>query len=485
MGWRMSHDSDRIIVCGGGLAGLSAAVTALQAGAKVTLIEKAPELGGTASVSGGLIWTFGDYEVARAKVPHGDPALQWLVFDSIDESRAWLQTLGVKLGPMEERVLEHGRGQSVEPAQMIEALAKRFSALGGETLLETALESLILSGGVVRGVRTLRDGRVAELPGGAVILATGGFQGNPELLARYVLNDPDNLILRANPWSTGDGFMAATQVGAAVSPGLDNFYGHALAAPPARYSRFQFRDVTQYHGSLSVALNLDGVRFADETGGPGEEALNQQLARQRGGRGVYIVDDDAMELHPNQGRETITRTILARARSVGGTVIEAATLEELCEGFPALGIPAERALASLREFNTVMESARADALKPGRLQHRKPLVKPPFHAVAVKAAITFTMGGLQIDERARVLWRAGGTSPFAQVPESRAYVDTERSVVAIGSDYRQMPIRGLYAAGNDAGNISHFGYMGGLASALTVGRTAGANATVLVQSSSE
>lgn len=481
----MSNDGDRIIVCGGGLAGLSAAVTALQAGAKVTLIEKAPALGGTTCLSGGLIWTFGDYESARAKVPDGDPALQWLVFDTIDESRAWLQTLGVKLGPMTAPVLEHGRGQIVEPAQMIDVLASQFSALGGETLLDTALESLICSGGVVRGVRTLRDGRIAELPGGAVILATGGFQGNHELLGRYVLDDPDNLVLRANPWSTGDGFIAAAQVGAAASPGLDNFYGHALAAPPARYSKFQFRDVTQYHGTLSVALNLDGVRFADETAGTGEEALNQQLARQRGGRGVYIVDDDAMERHPNQGTERITRSILARARSVGGTVIEAATLEALCKGLAPIGIPTDRALASLREFNTVMETGRADALKPGRLRHRNPLVKPPFHAVAVKAAITFTMGGLQIDERARVLWRAGGTSSFAEVPQSRAYADTDRSVVAIGSDYRQTPIRGLYAAGNDAGNISHFGYMGGLASALTVGRTAGANAALLVQSSTE
>lgn len=479
----MSNDDKRIIVCGGGFAGLSAAITALQAGAKVTLIEKSPAVGGTAAFSGGLIWTFADFDVLRAKLPDGDPALQWLVFDTIDESRDWLQSLGVKVGPMQVPVLEHGRGQSIEPAQMIETLAKQFAALGGELLLDTALESLICTGGVVCGARILRDGRITELRGGAVILATGGFQGNHELVGRYIVNDPDNLTLRANPWSTGEGFIAATAMGAAASPGLDNFYGHALTAPPARFTKFQFRDVTQYQGCLAVALNLDGVRFADETSGPGEEVLNQQLARQRRGRGVYIVDDETLDLHPAQGRETITRTILARARSVGGTVIEADTLEELCAGFPAIGIPAERALASLREFNAAMENGHADTLKPGRERHRKPLLKPPFHAVAVKAAITFTMGGLQIDERARVLWRAGGISPFAPVPDSRAYADTERPVVAIGTDYRQTPIRGLYAAGSDVGNISHFGYMGGLGPALTTGRAAGTNAARLVQSS--
>lgn len=475
----MDQNSKRIIVCGGGLAGLSAAVTVLENGAAVTLIEKAPELGGTTMVSGGLLWTFADYEELRAKVPCGDSALQWLVYDTIDESRAWLQQLGARLGPV-ERVLDHGRGQTVDPSQLIQVLADRFSALGGELLLETAIESLIASDGIVHGARTLKDGKLAELFGSAVILATGGFQGNHELLGRYVVRDPDNLALRAGPWSTGDALIAATRIGAAASPGLDSFYGHALAASPARYTKFQFRDISQYHGGLSVALNLHGERFADETDGTGEEALNQRLAHQPQGRGIYVVDHDAMEVHPVQGRDAITRTILERTRSAGGTVVEANTLEKLCQGLAASGVPAQRALSTLREFNAAMQNGRADELRPGRRRHRKPLARPPFRASVVQAAITFTSGGLQIDERARVLWRAGSTSSFAPVPTSRAYAETNGPAVVIGSDYRQMPIRGLYAAGNDTGNISHFGYMGGLAGALTTGRTAGREAAGLV-----
>lgn len=464
-----------LLVCGGGLGGLTTAVTALEQGARVTLIEKAPELGGTTVLSGGLLWTIADYDDVRAKVPHGDAALQWLVCDTLEAGRAWLAEMGATLGPL-ERVLGHGMGQSADPAQLIALLAERFTRLGGRLRLATALDSLLTEGGRVRGVSASHDGGLEEIAAGAVILATGGFQGNPELLARYVVRDPDNLALRSNPWSTGDAFIAATAIGAAASPGLDNFYGHAVAAAPARYRREQLRDVSQYHGAISVALNLDGARFADETEMTGEEALDQRLARQPQGRGVYIVDDSAMEMHPIQGRPSITRAIIGRARAAGGTVIEAATLEALCAALAPHGFPPGPCLASLHNFNRHIEEGRVDDLRPARLLHRRALRTPPFHAVVVQAAITFTMGGIAIDERTRVLRRSGSNSAFATAPVSRAYTQADGPVIAIGNDYRQSVIPGLYAVGCDAGNISHFGYMGGLATALTTGRMAGREA---------
>jgi len=467
-----------LLVCGGGLGGLSAAVTALENGARVTLIEKAPELGGTTVLSGGLLWTFAEYEAARAKIPHGDAALQWLVYEDIEPARAWLADMGATLGPVEP-VLFHGQGQSADPVQLIAILAARFTALGGTLRLATALESLLTDErGAVCGARVVCDGLYEDIAAAAVILATGGFQGNPELLARYVVRDPDNLLLRANPWSTGDAFLAATAIGAAASPGLDNFYGHAIAWG-ARYRREQLRDVSQYHGGLSVALNLDGERFADETDWTGEETLTQRLAREEKGRGVYIVDDTAMELQPIQGRPSITRSIIDRARAAGGVVLECASLEALCQALGEHGFPPQRCLASLREFNRHMEEGLADELRPSRQRHRTPLAVAPYRAVIVQAAITFTTGGLAIDEHTRVLRRAGSNSFFAGVPVERAYIDSAAQagpMLALGNDYRQTVIPGLYAVGCDAGNISHFGYMGGLSAALTTGRTAGRTA---------
>lgn len=472
-------DTDKaphVVVCGAGLAGLSAAVSALEHGARVTVCEKAPEPGGTTVLSGGLLWTIGDYDDARAKVPLGDAALQWLVLETIEDSRAWLQGMGARLGPL-ERVLEHGRGQTADPVQLIELLAARLQSSGGTLRLSCGLDSLLTGNGAVQGLRVAcADGQLEDIAADAVILATGGFQGNPELLARYVVRDPDNLLLRANAWSTGDGFLAATAAGAAASPGLDTFYGHALIAPPGRYGAKQLRDVSQYHGGLSVALNLDGVRFADEAELTGDESLNQRVAQQRGGRAVYIVDEDAMEQTPIQGRESITRSILQRARAAGGLVVQSDTLEGLCEAMATMGLPPQRALASLLEFNAHMQEGKADELRPARSRRRAPLARPPFQAVLVQAGITFTMGGLLVDERLRVLRRSGSSSTFAQAPVSRAYTEAQGTVLAIGTDYRQMAVPGLFAAGNDAGNISHFGYMGGLATALTTGRAAGRSA---------
>ena len=474
--------SEPVVICGGGLSGLTAAVTALQAGAQVTLIEKAPCLGGTTLLSGGVVWSFDEYAAMRRHIPNGDPALQWLVHENLPEARQWLAGLGIAFRDSGD-MFGVGRGYEMDPAGAIQTLHENFCRLGGRLQLETGLQSLVMREGTVTGVRALYNGRIFELPAAAVIIATGGFQGNPELLARYAIRDPDHLILRANPWSTGDGYIAATEAGAAASGGLDAFYGHALAAPPARFLPSQFREVTQYHGRLCVAINMNGDRFTDESEGLGEEVLNLQLARQPGGLGFYIMDEAHMGLMSTLTRGALIRVILERSKKLGAVVLEAGTLESLCGAMTRHGVPAGHALETLTNFNASLASDNADALYPPRKDHRRPLTQPPFRAILVKASITFTTGGLAIDERTRVLWRSGGTSPLAPLPTERAYVEQGPAAqglpIRIGNHYRQSPIRGLYAAGNDAGNISHRAYMGGLSAAIVTGREAGRNAAGL------
>ena len=477
----VDRSGNRVIVCGGGLAGLTAAVTALEFGVPVTLLEKAPELGGSAAISGGVIWSFLDYDKIRADIPDGDAVLQWLVYDNIDTALTWLESAGAALSPTQEQHALGRRERKMDPPQAIAALAERFTALGGELRLESALDSLIADSGAVKGVRVARDGRTQDVPAQAVVIATGGFQGNPELLSRYVVRDPDNLYLRANVWSTGDGFLAATQLGAAASPGLDTFYGHALAAPPARFSRRGFRDVTQWYGQQSIAVNLQGERFADESDGNSEHVLNQRLAQQPQGRGFYIIDQEIMDAPAIRGKELLTRVVVERARAAQAPVVVGDTIEQLCRNLVPLGVPGQRLLREISEFNRLIESGCADDLKPARVRSRRSLRRAPFYAVGVKASITFTMGGLQIDEHARVLRRAGGSSPLATLPAERASVEAEGPSLAIGLDYRQSAIEGLYAAGTDAGNICHFGYMGGLGPALVTGRMAGRSAAAFIK----
>ena len=446
-----------VVVVGAGMAGLCSSIAALEAGARVLTLEKGSRYGGSMFLSGGLIWTFSDLAQLRREMPAGDASLQEMVIDSIGESLAWLEGQNVALGP-EQGFMWYGRGRRAEPAPMTEALVSRLAALGGRISLNSPMLELVADGGGVRGVRAWTDGEVLEVGAAAVVLATGGFQGNAELLARYVTPNAHRLYLRANPWSTGDGFVSAKAAGAAVTPWLDTFYGHALVAPPARFGPGQFLDVTQRYGQMAVALNADGQRFVDESTGTGEESLNQAIAGQRDATAVYVVDAAIAER--SYYGAAVPRVSIERALDCGGPVAQAGSLEELCDSLREWGLPARAALRTLRDYNAAIMSGQAQAMRPPRRRNHFPLAEPPFSAVQVRPGITFTGGGLATDTEMRVRQRSTTNSLLplmrcAAAEHARGYIGR------------------LYAAGCDVGGISSHGYMGGLAAALVTGRQAG------------
>jgi len=461
-----SFDQLDAVVCGGGFAGLCAAVTAAEGGARVLLAEKAPHLGGSTLLSGGSVWTWESYEDLRVAIPGGDPLLQKLVVDGVGAGLDWLAGQGVQLSAV-KTYQSHGPGRSIGPAQAIAALAERLESLHGMIVTNTALDELLVEDGAVVGARLVESESAVDVRAAAVVLATGGFQGNAELIGRYIVPTPDNLYLRSNEFSTGDAFIAATNVGAAASPGLDGFFGHALAAPPAKFGPEQFGEVTQYYGKFSVALNLSGERFADESEGTGEEVLNQQLARQQGGLGFFVIDEEIAGYSYVEDR--VTRVIIERAERFGATVITADTIEELAERLGEHGLPPAGVLKTIREYNEAIAAGRPEDLSPPRRRWHFPILRPPFRAVAVKAGITQTTGGLAVDERMRVLRRSASSSHLdhgigeGQRPRQRA------------------AIPGLYAAGGDVGNIAHIGYMGNLGAGLVTARIAGTDAAHLAK----
>lgn len=456
-----------VLVVGGGMAGLCGAISALEKGVKVFVLEKGTRFGGSMWLSNGLIWTFANQAQLRKHIPDGNEALQDFLVDGLPDSLVWLASQGVELEP-EQSFQGYGRGRRSNPAQMTSVLIDRVKALGGRMLVGTAMQDLLTEDGAVADVLAFDKDGALEIQADSVILATGGFQGNAELVARYITPYADSMYLRSNPWSTGDGFIAAVDIGAAVTPLLNTFYGHALNAPPARFNAFEFQDMSHKYGQISVALNLEGRRFADESAGTGEELLNSCIASQPQATAVYIVDAAIAEMSSENNPPP--RVAIARARNAGGPVIDADNLEDLAEKMHAWGIPPLEVLTSLHGYNAAVMSGSGDRLQPARRRSAFPIEKAPFTAVMVRSSITYTCGGLQADLDMRVLRRASSISLLPMVTAELSEIQTAA-------------IPNLYVAGCDLGGISNRGYMGGLSHALVTGRSAGRAAASVASSS--
>lgn len=447
-----------VLVSGGGMAGLCAALAAAERGAKVLVLEKGDRFGGSMYLSNGIVWTFASTGDVRRRIPDGDSALQDLLVSHLRDDLAWLQAQGVALEP--ERIyLQCGRGRAASGVQMTQALVDALRQRGARLLASTALQQLSTHDGAVTGALAFGPEGPVRVEARAVVLATGGFQGNAELLARYVSPHAASMYLRANPWSTGDGLLAALQSGAATTPWLDTFYGHALTAPPARFDPFGFQEMSHKYGPLAVALNLHGQRFADESAGTGEEWLNSQIARQPQASAAYVFDAVTAEREYEGG--ALARVVLERARAAGGPVAHAGTLDELARQMHGWGLPPGEVLRTLAGYNAAVTAGRGELLHPPRRANPFPVLQPPFSAALVRSGITFTCGGLRCDLDMRVLRRAQSVSTLPLVTAAR-------------DEFQFAAIPNLFAAGCDVGGFSTNAYMGGLAQALVSGRVAGA-----------
>jgi fumarate reductase flavoprotein subunit len=342
------------------MAGLCAAARARELGAEPVVHEKGDRPGGSMLLSSCVIWRHRDWEDFRAECPGGDERLQRVVWERLDDAIGWLASLGAP-------VVEHETGNP-------RTIGKRFDPRGLTDML----------------VRAAGDGCVYRHHESteAAILATGGFQGDAELVAAHV-QPAAPLRLRANPWSAGDGLRAGLARGGSTSAGMAEFYGRNM--PDADFTEADFVPLAQLYGRFARVFNERGEEFFQGNVSWSENDLVQATARQPGARAWYVLDEAGLAER-------------VRGRSVSDMVAAAPT--------------------------------RTD---PSDL----PFAAPPGARVAVrvKPGITHTIGGLRIDERARV----------------------------VGAE-------GLFAAGADAGGIAAGGYASGLAAALVFGRIAAESA---------
>ena len=307
-----------LIVAGAGMGGLAAAARARELGARVVVVEKGELPGGSMRLSSGVVWRYREWERFRAECPRGDERLQRVVHERLDDALAWLESLGA---PVVERATgtPFTTGIRFDPEGLTDALVRT----AGELRLGEPLREL-----------------PRDVP---VVLATGGFQGNRELVRAHVTREADSLVLRANPWSVGDGLRVALERGAALSDGMNEFYGRNMPAAP-HLPPERFVGLAQLYARFATVRNARGNTYEPRTWS--EIDVVQWTARQPYARAWYAVPDAAL-----------------------GERVREQTVAEMVDAARAAGAPVER-----RDGVTEVE---------------------------VVAGITTTLGGIRIDERAR------------------------------------------------------------------------------------
>ena len=456
---KSNRQSADVVVIGAGMAGLAAAARAADAGAKVTLLEKAARLGGTVPLMGGFIWTARDLPTFMGRMTHADPQLAALAVNGFEPSVAWLGSLGVTLGPRNNHFFDWGHGyRMVEGASQYVDVLSRFLRNCGASIHYDAVATGISvdPAGAVSGVRYLHrpSGRARHVRGRAVVIATGGFAANVEMRSRYLGRWADRLFLRATPLSTGDGIEIGLRVGARPSRGYHAFYGQLMPAPPAAVEPADFRLVTQYNSIHMILLNQAGNRFVDES--IYDSITAQALSRERDALG-YLITDGRIDQHDAHHRATPTSTMAPTERmrhiiTRGGVIIEADSVNRLLMALRERGVDTEGAKHTIAAYNEAAQAGTTAHLGVPKTGHAHPIATPPFYAIPVVPGISFTNGGLSI-------------TPGTQV------VDWEGS-----------GIPGLFAAGADAGGLFYEQYLGGAASSLVLGRAAGEAAAALTGS---
>ena len=421
------------------MAGLAAAAAATSAGAQVTVVEKRSTPGGSAAMSAGIVWTAPDFETLRRVVPGGDAALGQALIDGFWPAVDWVRSTGVSVSERWEGQMGFGSAVRVDVKGLLAAWQRQVQSAGGLVMLRSAARKLLTNeSGRVCGAEVIAPAGPRELRADAVLLATGGFQGDPELLATFVGPKADSLLVRSNPGSIGDGFRLGRDVGASASRGMSGFYGHLVPSPLAELREDQYLMLTQYYSNHCLLVNRLGHRFTDES--LGDEVSNQATLRQPDSKAVLICDERVHTTFaataPYPHGQVIDR--IAAAEAAGGRYATTHTKEQMLDAVAGWGV-APLALANTLDAWAAAAAGDEFALEIPRAVRPEPIVAPPFHALEVQPAITFTFGGLRVDPDGRGLDRDGA------------------------------PVPGLFVAGADAGGLQDVRYVGGLALGLVFG----------------
>ncbi len=257
-----------LLVVGAGMAGMTAGARAAQRGLRAVVVERAPQHGGSAALSGGFIWKINSAGEYLDHVPEGDATLARVQQERYQEGLDWIGSLGVHVGQgMSPHAMPYMSGHLVDILGYLERCRRLILDQDGAIITSATVESLVSDGNaVIGGLVVDRDG-VTHVDAPFTVLATGGFQANPELVREYLGDAVARILVRSNRYSCGDGLWLGRSVGGALTDGAHAFYGHVMAYPiakeflPGDYLRL----AQSMYSGYGVLLDQAGHRFTDES----------------------------------------------------------------------------------------------------------------------------------------------------------------------------------------------------------------------------
>jgi len=486
-------DETDVVVVGGGNAALCAALSAREAGARVLVLERAPEAergGNSAFTAGAMRVVYRGVDDVRALVPdlteeevantdfgtytaeqflddmgrvtqyRCDPDLTEILVNQSLPTMLWMREKGIRFAPIwgRQAFKVDGRfkfwgGLTIEAwgggPGLVEGLHGIARREGIDILYDARATELLADDTGVHGVRVRVGGRTRDIRARAVVLAAGGFEANAEWRTRYLGPGWDLAKVRGTRFNTGDGIRMALEIGAMPWGNWSGCHAVGWDRNAPTFGDLAVGDGFQKHSyPFGILVNARGERFVDE----GADFRNYTYAKygraileQPGHFAWQVFDQKVVHLLRDEYRiRQVTRA-------------EANTLEELAgkledvdpHGFLATVEAFNRAVRTDVPFNPNVKDGRAAlGIAPVKSNWANPLDKPPYLAFAVTCGVTFTFGGLKITTEGQV-------------------VDSDERAIA-----------GLYAAGELVGGIFYHNYPGGtgLTSGSVFGRIAGRSA---------